>query len=418
MITSLLLCALQLVPPATAPASPKTDPAAPSLELRPRGGIEAPAQPARESAATITRSERASAPRSAAPAARMTTPIGSLAAVRGQEDNTVFGIGLVTGLAATGDSIAAARRLLSNLLLTRNVKVDLQTLSSKNVAIVQVEANLPAGIKPGRRIDVTVSAIGDSKSLEGGTLAMTELSDITGTVVYATASGPLTVGGFSAQGEGASATKNHVTVGILPEGGKVEREVPTRIASEHGYAYLDLRSGQDSFGNAVRIAAAINALYPRAADTLPDGKTIRVEIPRDLPETEHVAYLHTILRQEIESENLARVIVNERTGVIVMGGDVRLRPGAIALGGLTVTIAETPEASQPGPLSNGTTEVLPRTKLGIEEQDAPLVLVPGAVTLQEVVDVLNVLGTTPRDLISILQAMSQGGLLVAEIRRM
>jgi flagellar P-ring protein FlgI len=425
MITNLLLLALQAIqttpaPPAVAAPAPSpviTPAPASGLELFPRG-VEAPAQPAKDSTATVTRGERVT-PRSAGPAlARMTTPIGSLAAVRGQEDNTVFGIGLVTGLAGTGDSVEAARQLLSNLLLTRNIKIELSALSSKNIAIVQVEAVLPAGIKPGRRIDVTVSAIGDSSSLQGGTLTMTELADITGRVVYATASGPLTVGGFQAEGQGASAKKNHVTVGTLPEGGKVEREVPTRITSDHGFVYLDLRTGQDSFGNAVRITEAINALYARAAETQPDGKTIRVEVPRDLPESEHVAYLHTILRQEVESENLARVIVNERTGVIVMGGDVRLRPGAIAQGGLTVTIAETPEASQPGPLSNGQTKVLPRSDVAVAEENNALVTIPGAVTLQEVVDVLNVLGTTPRDLISILQAMSQGGLLVAEIRRM
>jgi flagellar P-ring protein precursor FlgI len=265
---------------------------------------------------------------------------------------------------------------------------------------------------------VTVSAIGDATSLQGGLLTLTELSDITGRFVYATASGPVTVGGFQASGEGATATKNHVTVGTLPEGGKVEREVPTTIVSDHGFIYLDARLGQDSLGNIVRVTDAINDLYPQAASAMPDGKTVKVEVPTDLPESAHAAYLHSILRQEIESENLARVIVNERTGVIVMGGDVRLRPGAIAQGGLTVTIAESPEVSQPGPLSAGTTRVLPRTALNVEEENNALVMVPGAVTLQEVVDVLNVLGTTPRDLIGILQAMSQGGLLVAEIRRM
>lgn len=388
------------------------------LRLLNSGGIEAPAQPTGTSTSTSTRGPRFAPAAGAGHDGRLALPIGSVVAVRGQEDNTVLGIGLVTGLAGTGDSIEAAKLLLSNLLLTRNINVDLGALSSKNIAIVQVEATLTAGIKPGRRVDVTVSTIGDATSLQGGMLSLTELTDITGRTVYATASGPITVGGFTASGDGASATKNHVTVGTLPEGGKVEREVPTSIVSDHGFIYLDVRSGQDSLGNVVRITDAINALYPRAASALPDGKTVKVEVPSDLPDTSHVAYLHSILRQEIESENLARVIVNERTGVIVMGGDVRLRPGAIAQGGLTVTIAESPQASQPGPLSQGSTKVLPRTNLNVHEDDNALVLIPGAVTLQEVVDVLNVLGTTPRDLISILQAMSQGGLLVAEIRRM
>ena len=141
-------------------------------------------------------------------------------------------------------------------------------------------------------------------------------------------------------------------------------------------------------------------------------------MPADIPPALHVAYLNSLLKQEVESENLARVVINERTGVIVMGGDVRLRPGAVAQGNLTVTIAETDETSQPGGASSGQTQRLDRTQLNVEEENNALVLVPGAMTLQEVVEVLNVLGTTPRDLISILQAMSQGGLLVAEIHRM
>lgn len=405
MLTLFFLAALQ------APVSGE-------LQVRASGGIEAPAQPTSTSTSTSTKTPRFAATAAPGPRARLSMPVQSLVAVRGQEDNTVMGIGLVTGLAGTGDSIEAARRLLSNLLLTRNINVELGSLASKNIAVVQVEATLPAGMKPGRRIDVTVSAIGDATSLQGGLLTLTELSDITGRTVYATANGPVTVGGFSASGQAATATKNHVTVGTLPEGGKVEREVPTNIVSEHGYIYLDVRAGQDSLGNVVRITDAINALYPNAAHAEPDGKTIQVEVPADLPVDMHVSYLHSLLRLEIESENLARVIVNERTGVIVMGGDVRLRAGAIAQGGLTVTIAESPQASQPGPLSAGTTQVLPRSDLNVEEENNALVLVPGAGTLQEVVDVLNVLGTTPRDLISILQAMSQGGLLVAEIKRM
>lgn len=404
-------------PPALPPAVPHPVPQA-ELELYGGRGIEAPAQPSRASSATVTRSERGRQSSSGTPLAQMTVPIAGIAAVRGQEENPVFGIGLVTGLAGTGDSTEVTRRLLANLLLTRDIKVEPQDLSSKNVAVVQVEALLPAGLEPGRRIDVTVSTIGDAKSLEGGTLVFTELADATGRVVYATAAGPITVGGFQAEGAAATAKKNHVTVGTLPGGGKIEREVPTRIVGDHGFLYLDLRVGEDSFGNAVRVVEAVERLYPGVAEASADGKSVRVRVPPDLPESRHVSYLHSILGLEIESENVARVVVNERTGVIVMGGDVRLRAGAIAVGGLTVTIAETEEASQPGPLSQGTTQVLPRTDVAVEERDDPLVLVPGAVTLQEVVDVLNVLGATPRDLISVLQAMSQGGLLVAEIRRM
>lgn len=408
MITALLLAVATLQDPASKPLDAR-------LQL---GGVEAPKQPELTSRATYVQSPRTAVPGSTRAPERLAMPIGSVATVRGQEDNSVMGIGLVTGLAGTGDSIEASRQLLANLLLTRNIKVDLQQISSKNIAIVQVEAVLPAGIKPGQKVDVTVSAIGDSTSLQGGSLTLTELTDITGRFVYATASGPVTIGGFSAEGQGASAKKNHTTVGTLPQGGKCEREVPTRLATEHSFVYLDLRSGQESLANVVNVVEAINAMFPKAAEALPDGRSVKVKVPADLPESQHVAYVNAILKKEIETEDLARVIVNERSGVIVMGGNVRLRPGAIAQGNVTVTIAETPQVSQPGPLSNGQTKVVPRTDLNVNEENKPLVLVPGATTLQQVVDVLNLLGTTPRDLISILQAMQQGGMLVAEIRRM
>ena len=424
MLFTLLLALLQSPaapqvphPAPQPPPQPRPRPAQVDTNLYP-GAVEAPEQPHKDSTASITTGERITPISGAGHVGRMTTPVGSLISVRGQEENVVMGVGLVTGLAGTGDSINAAKQLLANLLLTRNIKVDLQSLATKNIAIVQVEASLPAGIKPGQRVDVTVSAIGDSASLQGGTLTFTELADVTGRVVYATASGPITVGGFQVDGQGASARKNHTTVGTLPEGGKVEREVPTSLASENGWIYLDLRSGQDSLTNVVRIVQSVNALFPGCAGALPDGKSVKVRVPEGLPESEHVAFLNTLLHQEVESESVARVIINERTGVIVMGGDVRLRSGAIAQGGLTVTIAETPQTSQPGPLSNGTTTTTPRTDLSTHEENKALVVVPQAVTLQEVVDVLNVLGATPRDLISILQAMAQGGMLVAEIRRM
>jgi flagellar P-ring protein precursor FlgI len=424
MLNALFIAALAALQAPAAQQGSQQDPSAGQVQppLVPVGlvpsGVQAPTQPVAASTSTWTRDPRFAPLGLSRPAGDQPTPIASLVAVRGQEDNAVMGIGLVVGLQGTGDSIEAARRLLSNLLLTRNINLDLQSLSSKNIAIVQVEATLPAGAKPGRRIDATVSAIGDSTSLQGGVLAFTELTDASGRVVWATASGPITVGGFTASGEAAKATKNHTTVGTLSNGGKCEREVPTSIVSEHGWVHLDLRSAHDSLGNAVRIAESVNAAYPGSAECAADGKTIKVRVPADLPTGSHAAFVDGLLRRGVVSDDVARVVINERTGTIVMGGDVRLRPGAIAQGAITVTIAETPEASQPGPLSAGQTVVLPRTDIAVAEQDNALVATPGATTLQEVVDVLNVLGATPRELITILQAMAQGGLLQAEIRRM
>lgn len=386
------------------------------LELE--GGIQAPAQPESKSTSTFTRTPRSTPVVPPRAASHSGTRLDAIVAVRGMEENTVSGIGIVTGLAGTGDSAEAARRLLANLLYTRNIQLDAQQLSSKNLAVVAIEAQIPAGVEPGRRLDATISAIGDCASLQGGVLSMCELTDLSGMVVYATASGPISVGGFAEGGEGASAKKNHTTTATLVQGAKIEREVPTSIVNEQGFVHLDLLPGRDSFANCARVVEAINTLYPASAEAAFDGKSVRVALPLDLAPSQGAMFLDTVLRREIQSDDRPRVLVNERTGVIVMGGDVRLRPGAIAQGSLTVTIAESPVASQPGPFSGGTTQVLPRTDVAVEEENNALVAIPVAATLQEVVDVLNVLGTTPRDLIGILQAMSQAGLLEAEIRRM
>ena len=428
MLSTLLLALLPLVAQdAQAEPAPAAAPAQPSATANPQvvpvwgGGVEAPEQPKGKSSSTFTRTPRFQPLVTKTPLSVNSSPIRSLVTVRGTEGNHVMGIGLITGLAGTGDSGEAAKQLLQNLLLTRNINVPLQALSSKNIAVVRVEATVPAGLKPGQAVDVVVSTIGDAASLSGGTLAMTELTDITGQYVYATASGPITTGGISVGGKSATVTKNHVTVGTLPGGGKVQREIPTTIVSEHGYIYLDIKVQHDTFGNVVNIADVINTTVPAevpVAVVSGDGKTVKVHVPEFVRAHEQIAFLNNIIKQEVESENLARVIINERSGVIVMGGDVRLRPGAIVHGNLTVKVAETDETSQPGGFSQGQTTTNDRTELDVEEENNGLILNPGAATLQEVVEVLNVLGTTPRDMITVLQAMSQGGLLIADIRRM
>jgi len=385
----------------------------PRVELFP-GAIEAPRQPVGASDSTVLRGPRFDIVPGAGTSALVTVRIGDLVAVRGQEENQVQGIGLVMGLGGTGDSTIAARQAILNLLQTQNIVLDLQSVTSANAAVVLVQGTLEPGIKPGRQLDVRVASLYDCESLVGGTLLHTELTDMSGSRVFVTAGGPITTGAFSAEGQGALATRNHLTVGTIPLGGKVEREVPTQIVSDHGYVYLDLRALKGSFANATRITHAVNELYPGSANAQ-DAMTVAVHVPPDLPAESTVSFLSSILEREIEPAPFARVVVNERTGVIVMGEGVRISRGAITKGNLTVTIAETPEASQPGPLSQGRTEVLPRTSMLVEEEDRPLTIVNGAVTLQEVVEVLNVLGVTPRDMIQILQLMAQSGMLHAEI---
>jgi flagellar P-ring protein precursor FlgI len=394
------------------------EPGVPPVQVWTGGGVEAPDQPSGRSSAEVLRTPRFQPQAAAVAPQRVRTPVGSLVEVRGQETNQLVGVGLVTGLSGTGDSTNMVRQVLQNLLLASNIKIDSQQLTAKNVALVRVEAALPPGIQPGRRIDARVSTLGDAKSLQGGTLTLVELTDLSGTLVYATAAGPINVGGFMAGGESATTVKNHVTVGTVPGGAKVERGVPSRIVSEHGYIYLDARAAHSSYTNLVRIAEAVNELYPQAAVAATDGRTVRVRVPEDLPETAWMAYLDTILRREVEPASFAKVVINERTGTIVMGEGLRLRPGAVAHGALTVTVAESAEASQPGPFSGGQTESLSRTEVSATEEDNGLVYVPGAVTLQEVVEVLNVLGATPRELIGIIEGMSQAGLLLADIERL
>lgn len=408
---NLLLRAVLLLPQDTPP--PQAAPA----PVYPLGAVEAPAQPTGRSSARYVRGARFVPEPSIVTPGTIRAPIGTLVDVRGQEDNDLIGVGLVSGLAGTGDSTNMVRQVLNNLLLASNIKINPQNLTAKNVALVRVEAVLPPGVQAGRRIDARVSTLGDCKSLSGGTLLLCELTDLTGATVYATASGPITVGGFLAEGEGATTTRNHVTVGMIPDGAKVERSVPSRLVSEHGFIYLDARPAHASYSNLVRIAEAVNALFPDAAETAADSRTVKVRVPDDIPAVQHMAYLDTILRREVEPTSFAKVVINERSGTIVMGEGLRLRPGAIAYGSLTVTVAESPEASQPGPLSGGTTERLARTELSVEEENNALAYVPGAVTLQEVVDVLNVLGTTPRELIAIVESMAEAGLLLAEIER-
>lgn len=381
--------------------------------------VEAPRQPSGASSATFRRTPRLQPTKRGGTdfSSRVASPIRSLVRVRGMEDNVVEGIGLVTGLAATGDSGALATQLLANSLLAKNINIDPSLLATANIAVVHVEGVIPPGAKPGQKIDIRVSALGDAESLYGGQLRIAELTDVTGMTVYATAYGPVTTGGFSATGDGATVTKNHNTVGTLSGGGTVQREIETSVVSEHGYIYLDARNGQASLGNTVRIAESINRLYPDTARVLPDGHSVRLAVLDGIPDEQVVAYLDQALNLEVETDNLARIVINERTGVIVMGGEVRLRPGVIHHGTIVVTVAETPEVSQPGAFSQGETTEVPRTALNVDEEQASMVLLGGASSLEEVVAVLNVLGATPRDMVAILEAMLDGGLLIAELRR-
>ena len=382
------------------------------------GAIEAPDQPTGRSSATMEVLPRTARKGLDGDLGRIKARVGSLVGVRGREENVISGIGLVVGLAGTGDSGLLATQMLSNLLLTGNLKLDPNQLEPENLAAVHIEAILPAGMKPGQRIDARVSAIGGATSLQGGILMQAELFDLAGERAYATVAGSIIVGGYTVSGESATATKNHTTVGSLPAAAVVQREVPTSVVSENGYIYLDARTSLGSLGNMVRIAESVNRLYPGLAQVLPDGRSVRVTVPGDLPESKYVAYLDTLLQQEVETESNPTVSINERTGTIVMTGDVRLRGGSVTVSNLWVKVAETEEVSQPGAFSGGETTTLQRSNIDVSEENNPLAMVPSAPSLEEVVEVLNAIGAPPRDLIQVLSQMHQDGMLVAELRRM
>jgi flagellar P-ring protein precursor FlgI len=276
-----------------------------------------------------------------------------------------------------------------------------------------VTANLPPFGTQGTRIDVTASAMGDAKSLEGGTLLVTPLLGADGNV-YAVAQGSLSIGGFQAQGQAASITRGVPTVGRLPNGAIIEREVEFALNSV-GQLRLALRNAD--FTTAKRIAEAVNDYIGAPIAEPLDPSTVQLTLPKKFPQ--NIVQLLTEIEQlQVEPDEEAKIVIDERSGVIVIGRDVRVSTVAVAQGNLTVTISESPQVSQPAPLSRGRTVVVPRTQVGVQEEGKRLAMMHEGVSLQQVVDGLNALGIGPRDLITILQAIKAAGAIQADIEVM
>jgi flagellar P-ring protein precursor FlgI len=340
--------------------------------------------------------------------------VRDLVMVSGARDNQLVGYGLVVGLAGDGDKDQIyTKQTVANLLERYGVNLPASALSAKNVAVVMVTADIPAFIKPGARIDVTVSSMGDAKSLQGGVLLQTPLLGADNKV-YAVAQGPLAVGGFAAgQGGpgGATVTKNIPTVGQIVNGALVEREIPTTIVRNDT---IELLLRNPSFTSASLMAAAINGLFTNSAHAV-DSTTVQVKLPV-WAQTSPVDFIAQVESVEMTPDTPARIIINERTGTIVATSDIRISSCAVACGNITVNIASTPEASQPAPFSErGRTVVLPRTTTEVTEQKSSLVPLPEMPTVQQVASALNALGATPRDMMSIFQAMKQAGALQADL---
>jgi flagellar P-ring protein precursor FlgI len=342
-----------------------------------------------------------------APAARLK----DLVSIEGVRENQLLGYGLVVGLAGTGDrrQTVFSAQSLTNMLERMGVSVPATAIRVNNTAAVMLTATLPAFAQPGMKIDITVAAIGDAANLQGGILVLTSMRGADGQV-YAVAQGPVVTGGFSAGKTGTTQTVNHPTVGRAPSGATVERASPS--VAPKGMEKLQLR--QSDFTTSARIVEAVNKRFTGVLAQTENAGLVSVTIPPDYASrtTEFIAQLEDLA---VEADRPARVIVNERTGTIVLGKDVRISPVAILHGNLSVEIQTTFTVSQPNTLAPGTTQVIPQTDVTAkDEKSRSLVLKQGA-TVEELVRALAAIGSTPRDVIAILQNLKAAGALEAEL---
>ncbi len=343
-----------------------------------------------------------------------TSRIKDLASIEGVRQNQLVGYGLVVGLNGSGDTLNNApftKQSLTAMLERLGVNTRGANLRTANVAAVMVTADLPAFGRRGSRIDVTVSALGDAKSLQGGTLLVTPLMGASGEI-YAVAQGSVAIAGFQAEGAAATLTRGVPTVGRIANGALIEQEIDFQFKDTRS-VHLALRNPDLTTGK--RIASAINEYLATNTAEPTDPSTVNLTIPKSF-KGNMVQLLTEIEQLRVDPDQVARVVVDERSGVIVMGKDVRVSTVAIAQGNLTISVNEQPAVSQPDPFSNGQTVVVPRTTIQVDQGgNNKLAVLKESVTLKELVDGLNALGIGPRDIISILQAIKAAGALQADI---
>ncbi len=340
--------------------------------------------------------------------------IKDIVEIQGIRSNPLVGHGIVLGLSGTGDDSLATRQALARYLRRMGLAMEPEDVATKSVASVTITATLPPFGRKGSRIDVTVSTEFDATSLQGGILLMTPLKGADGQV-YAVAQGAVSIAGFSATGESSSIVKNHTTTGRIPNGATIEREELAEFVVR-GAIILQLRN--PDFATANRIAEAINGHFTRSATAL-DAGTVRVQIPRNLPRSELVGFIEKARSFEVKVDTPALVVINERTGTIVVGENVSISTVAIMHGSLEIITQEKDYISQPMPFSRGgrgTTERVHRTEIEVTEETSPMYFKPKKVSVSELAKALNAMGLTPRDLISIFQALRQQGALQAELK--
>ncbi len=361
--------------------------------------------------------------------------IKDIAAISGVRDNYLLGYGMAVGLAGTGDDVknGFTKESLSNLLSRQGLTMKDKDVKADNVAAVMVTASLPPFAKIGAKIDVMVSSVGNAKSLQGGTLLMTPLKGADGQV-YAVAQGPIVLGGFSAGGQSGSVTKNHPSVGRIPNGGSVEKELQHDFAQKKS---LMVNLYRDDFTTARKLESVINAAVKEVRAKQIDSCSVNVMITSPLPGgiMEIVSLIENL---DLPVDAPAVVVMNEKTGTVVMGESVRISTVAVAHGNLTIQIKETAHVSQPLPFApqtpagtppvktkggtivapGGQTVVTTETNVGAAEEKSQLVIVPHGVTIQDLVKALNAIGVTPRDLITIMQTIKEAGALQASLKIM
>ncbi len=340
-----------------------------------------------------------------------------IANVQGVRGNQLIGYGLVVGLEGTGDGQSTIFTVdtLANMLRRFGITVSPSAITVKNVAAVMVTATLPPYAKPGSRIDVIASSMGDAKSLQGGTLLQTPLRAADGQI-YAVAQGPLSIGGFNYSSGGSSVQKNDVNVGRVPNGAYVEQAVPMPVTADG--TTLQVSLSQADFTTAARVAAAIRTQLVGVNALAMDADTITVDIPPTM-QGDMVRFISRVERVTVTPDVQAKIVVDERTGTVVIGGNVRLAPGAVAHGDINIQVTNTPVVVPAPPGINAPPPVVvPQKSTTATESGGKLAIIPATTTVDQLVHALNALGVSPRDLISILQGMHAAGLIDAEIEIM
>lgn len=339
--------------------------------------------------------------------------VKDVARVQGVRDNQIYGLGLVVGLQGTGDGTGARAniQMIANMLEGFGISVSANDLRMRNIAAVMVTADLPTSLRTGDRLDVTISSIGDARSLQGGMLLQTPLQAANGEI-FAVAQGPVSIGGFVVGSGGGGAQVNHTTVGLVSNGAIVERELEASEFAEDGIISMVLV--EPDFTTASRLVQVINEVYQENLAWARDQGTVEIEVP--------AGYLRNVVGFIAELEELpirpdvnARVVINERTGTVVMGSSVRVATVAVSHGSLKVHVQTEPVISHPPSFSDGNTVVTNEIRMNVQEEPSHFAMVGGTTNVQDLVDALNAIGATPRDIIAILQAVKAAGALFGEL---